>query len=75
MFKPRSATAASARSDEISAGAENIELISIAVRDVDRKSQQIKDKYPDRILIASIMEEFVRKSVDRIVEKVQEVGV
>lgn len=57
-------------------GWENIELIS------DRpfstwidEFKQIKDKYPDRVLIASIMEEFREEAWIEIVERCQEAGV
>ena len=57
-------------------GWENIELIS------DRKFEtwidefkEIKDAYPDRILIASIMEEFSKDAWCEIVERCQDAGV
>jgi len=37
--------------------------------------KQLKDKYPDRILIASIMEEYRKDAWCEIVEKCQDVGV
>ena len=36
--------------------------------------KQIKDKYPDRVLIASIMEEYSKDAWVEIVEKCQEAG-
>lgn len=57
-------------------GWENIELISD--RDFDvwiDEFKQIKDKYPDRILIASIMEEFNKDAWVEIVERCQDCGV
>lgn len=57
-------------------GWENIELISD--RDFDvwiDEFKQIKDKYPDRILIASIMEEFNKDAWVEIVERCQDTGV
>ncbi len=73
--QPRYGRLRAAGSDEI-IGWENIELIS------DRpfetwldEFKQIKDKYPDRILIASIMEEFREEAWIEIVERCQEVGV
>jgi dihydroorotate dehydrogenase subfamily 1 len=57
-------------------GWENIELISD--RDFDTwidEFEQIKDKYPDRILIASVMEEFRKDAWVEIIERCQEVGV
>jgi dihydroorotate dehydrogenase subfamily 1 len=62
-------------SDEI-IGWENIELIS------DRpfstwieEFKQIKDRYPDRVLIASIMEEYRKDAWVEIIERCQDVGV
>ncbi len=64
-----------AASEEI-IGWENIELIS------DRpfetwiaEFKQIKQKYPDRVLIASIMEEYRRDAWIEIVERCQDAGV
>ncbi len=57
-------------------GWENIELISD--RDFDvwiDEFKQIKDKYPDRILIASIMEEYNKDAWIEIVERCQDTGV
>ena len=57
-------------------GWENIELISD--RDFDTwidEFKQIKDKYPDRILIASIMEEYNKDAWVEIVERCQDCGV
>ncbi len=57
-------------------GWENIELISDRSFDVwIDEFKQIKDKYPDRILIASIMEEFNRDAWVEIVERCQDCGV
>jgi len=73
--QPRYGRLRAAHSNEI-IGWENIELIS------DRPFQvwidefkKLKDKYPDRILIASIMEEFRKDAWVEIVERCQEVGV
>jgi dihydropyrimidine dehydrogenase (NADP+)/dihydropyrimidine dehydrogenase (NAD+) subunit PreA len=73
--QPRYARLRTAESNEI-IGWENIELIS------DRdfgiwldEFKQIKDKYPERVLIASIMEEYRRDAWIEIVERCQEVGV
>ncbi|MEI7685121.1 MAG: NAD-dependent dihydropyrimidine dehydrogenase subunit PreA [Planctomycetota bacterium] len=73
--QPRYGRLRTAGSNEI-IGWENIELIS------DRPFQvwidefkKLKDKYPDRILIASIMEEFRKDAWVEIVERCQEVGV
>jgi dihydroorotate dehydrogenase subfamily 1 len=73
--QPRYARLRSRESGEIY-GWENIELIS------DRsfgtwidEFKEIKDKYPDRVLIASIMEEYNRDAWHEIVERCQEAGV
>jgi dihydroorotate dehydrogenase len=73
--QPRYARLRTAESQEI-IGWENIELIS------DRdfgiwldEFKRIKDKYPDRVLIASIMEEYRRDAWIEIIERCQEVGV
>jgi len=73
--QPRYARLRSRESKEIF-GWENIELIS------DRSFEtwmdefkSIKDKYPDGILIASIMEEYRKDAWCEIVEKCQDVGV
>ena len=73
--QPRYARLRSRESREIF-GWENIELIS------DRSFEtwldefkSLKDKYPDRILIASIMEEYRKDAWCEITEKCQDVGV
>ena len=69
--QPRYARLARGRSNEI-IGWENIELISD--RDFDTwidEFKQIKDKYPDRVLIASIMEEYRKDAWIEIVERCQ----
>jgi len=73
--QPRYGRLRTAQSQEI-IGWENIELIS------DRpfetwldEFKQIKDEYPDRVLIASIMEEYRREAWIEIVERCQDVGV
>ena len=73
--QPRYARLRTAESQEI-IGWENIELIS------DRdfgiwldEFKRIKDKYPERVLIASIMEEYRRDAWIEIIERCQEVGV
>jgi dihydropyrimidine dehydrogenase (NADP+)/dihydropyrimidine dehydrogenase (NAD+) subunit PreA len=73
--QPRYARLRTADSNEI-IGWENIELIS------DRpfetwldEFKQIKDKYPDRVLIASIMEEYRRDAWVEIIERCQAAGV
>ncbi len=57
-------------------GWENIELISDRSFDtwID-ELKQVKEKYPDRILIASIMEEYRRDAWVEIVERCQESGI
>jgi dihydroorotate dehydrogenase subfamily 1 len=73
--EPRYGRLRAAGSKEI-IGWENIELIS------DRpfatwiqEFRQIKDKYPDRVLIASIMEEYRKDAWVEIVERSQQAGV
>jgi dihydroorotate dehydrogenase subfamily 1 len=73
--QPRYGRLRAAESQEI-IGWENIELIS------DRpfttwidEFKQIKDKYPERILIASIMEEYRKEAWLEIVERCQAAGV
>ena len=57
-------------------GWENIELISDRSFDVwIDEFKQLKDKYPDRILIASIMEEYDKDAWIEIVERCQDTGV
>src|SRR6476659_7926600 len=73
--QPRYARLRSRESGEIY-GWENIELISDRPFEtwID-EFKQIKDKYPDRVLIASIMEEFRQEAWVEIVERCQEAGV
>lgn len=73
--QPRYARLRSRESREIF-GWENIELIS------DRSFETwidefklLKDKYPDRVLIASVMEEYRQEAWIEIIEKCQDVGV
>jgi len=57
-------------------GWENIELISDRSFDVwVDELKAVKDKYPDRILIASIMEEFNKDAWVEITERCQDLGV
>jgi dihydroorotate dehydrogenase subfamily 1 len=57
-------------------GWENIELISDRPFDVWLKEfKQLKEKYPDRVLIASIMEEYSRDAWVEIIERCEETGV
>jgi len=73
--QPRYARLRAAESQEI-IGWENIELISD--RDFGTwldEFKRIKDKYPDRVLIASIMEEYRRDAWIEIALRCQEVGV
>lgn len=57
-------------------GWENIELISDRPFDLWLKEfRELKQKYPDRILIASIMEEYNKSAWVRIVEECQKAGV
>ena len=73
--QPRYARLRSRESGEIY-GWENIELISDRGFDtwID-EFKQVKDKYPDGVLIASIMEEYNRDAWHEIVERCQAVGV
>src|SRR5918992_6169966 len=57
-------------------GWENIELISDRKFDIWLEEfKKIKDLYPDRILIASIMEEYSKDAWYEIVERCQDGGV
>jgi dihydropyrimidine dehydrogenase (NADP+)/dihydropyrimidine dehydrogenase (NAD+) subunit PreA len=73
--QPRYARLRSRESGEIY-GWENIELISDRNFDtwID-EFKQVKDKFPEGILIASIMEEYNRDAWHEIVERCQEAGV
>ncbi len=72
---PRYARVRSRESNEIF-GWENIELISDRPFSVwMTEFDQIKNKYPDRVLIASIMEEYRQDAWIEIVERCQEAGV
>ena len=73
--QPRYARLRARDSQEI-VGWENIELISDRSFDVwVDELKEVKDKYPDRILIASIMEEFNKDAWVEITERCQELGV
>ena len=73
--QPRYARLRSRTSDEIY-GWENIELISDRGFDIwIDEFKQIKDKYPDQILIASIMEEYNKGAWQEIVGRCQDAGV
>jgi dihydropyrimidine dehydrogenase (NADP+) len=57
-------------------GWENIELISDRpFETMLAELQQLKREYPDRILVASIMEEHHRASWEEIIERVEAAGV
>ena len=72
--QPRYARLRSRESGEIY-GWENIELISDRSFDTwIEEFKQVKDKYPDGILIASIMEEYNRDAWHEIVERCQDAG-
>lgn len=73
--QPRYGRLRAAESREI-IGWENIELISDRSFDtwID-EFKQLKNKYPDRVLIASIMEEFRKDAWVEIVERCQDAGV
>jgi len=73
--QPRYARLRTDGSNEI-IGWENIELISD--RDFEvwiDEFKRIKDKYPDRVLIASIMEEYRKDAWVEIIERCQQAGV
>jgi dihydropyrimidine dehydrogenase (NAD+) subunit PreA len=73
--QPRYARLRSRESGEIY-GWENIELISDRAFDTwIREFREVKDKYPDGVLIASIMEEYNRDAWHEIVERCQDAGV
>ena len=73
--QPRYARLRSRESGEIY-GWENIELISDRSFDTwITEFKQVKDKYPDGVLIASIMEEYNRDAWYEIVERCQDAGV
>jgi dihydroorotate dehydrogenase len=73
--QPRYARLRAQGSDEI-IGWENIELISDRPFSVWMDElKAVKDKYPDRILIASIMEEFRKDAWVEIVQRCEAVGV
>jgi len=72
--QPRYARLRSRESGEIY-GWENIELISDRSFETwIEEFKQVKDKYPDGILIASIMEEYNRDAWHEIVERCQDAG-
>jgi dihydropyrimidine dehydrogenase (NAD+) subunit PreA len=73
--QPRYARLRSRESGEIY-GWENIELISDRAFDVwINEFKQVKDKYPEGILIASIMEEYNKDAWHEIVGRCEEAGV
>src|SRR5256714_1635180 len=73
--QPRYARLRAADSQEI-IGWENIELISDRSFDIwIEEFKQIKDRHPDGVLIASIMEEYRKDAWIEIVERCQEAGV
>jgi len=72
---PRYARLRAAETNEVM-GWQNIELISDRKFSVwETEFKKIKDKYPDRILIASIMEEYRKDAWIEIVERCQDAGV
>ncbi|RIK88166.1 MAG: NAD-dependent dihydropyrimidine dehydrogenase subunit PreA [Planctomycetota bacterium] len=73
--QPRYARLRAQQSDEI-IGWENIELISDRPFGVWMDElKAVKDRYPDRVLIASIMEEYRQDAWAEIVERCEAVGV
>ncbi len=72
---PRYARMRAAGTKEV-IGWQNIELISDRSFSIwEDEFKQIKDKYPDRVLIASIMEEYNKDAWTEIVERCQACGV
>lgn len=72
---PRYARMRADESREI-VGWENIELISDRPIEVwERELRELKRAYPDRVLIASVMDEYRREAWHEIVERVQATGV
>jgi len=73
--QPRYARLRGRKSDEI-IGWENIELISDRSFEVwAEELKAVKDKYPERVLIASIMEEYRQEAWVEIVQRCEELGV
>ena len=65
-----------AKGSETIVGWQNIELISDRPFDTwIEEFKQLKKKYPDRVLIASIMEEFRKAAWEEIVQRCQDAGV
>ncbi|XP_065850102.1 dihydropyrimidine dehydrogenase (NADP(+)), chloroplastic [Euphorbia lathyris] len=57
-------------------GWENIELISDRPLETMLKEfKQLKEEYPERILIASIMEEYNKAAWEELIERVEETGI
>ena len=57
-------------------GWENIELISDRPLETMLKEfKQLKVEYPDRILIASIMEEYNKAAWEELIDRVEQTGV
>ncbi|XP_021732698.1 dihydropyrimidine dehydrogenase (NADP(+)), chloroplastic-like [Chenopodium quinoa] len=57
-------------------GWENIELISDRPLETMLKEfKQLKDEYPDRILIASIMEEYNKAAWEELIDRVEQTGI
>ncbi|CAK8534308.1 unnamed protein product [Lathyrus sativus] len=57
-------------------GWQNIELISDRPLETMLKEfKQLKDEYPDRILIASIMEEYNKAAWEELIDRVEQTGV
>lgn len=57
-------------------GWQNIELISDRPLETMLKEfKQLKEEFPDRILIASIMEEYNKAAWEELIDRVEQVGV
>lgn len=73
---PRYAKVKAADNDKVVIGFENIELISDRPFDIwIEEFKQLKKQYPNKILIASIMEEYKKENWQEMVRRVQETGV
>ena len=57
-------------------GWENIELISDRPLETMLKEfKQLKEEYPDRVLIASIMEEYNKAAWEELIDRVEQTGI
>lgn len=73
---PRYAKVKAREDDKVVVGFENIELISDRPYSVWLEElRQLKKEYPNRILVASVMEEYRKEAWQQIIREVQETGV